>query len=134
MNQYQAKYPNLVGATLTSDPFDGIVLDRENNVKRSGYRSAVDQIAELNRAGMRLMAAREEQYSKPTGLMPRLYGEIDKTVAQEKVDGIKAQVKQRYQDRARKLEEEQAAKAAEEKAAEKPAKPTGTPPEEGGVT
>jgi len=126
MNQYQAKNPKLMGATLTSDPFEGISLDRENEVKRVGYRSASDQIMELTRAGQRLVTAREEQYSKPTGLLPRHYGEIDPVVGKEKTESIRETLRER---KAKQLEESQQTKAAEPAAkAEKPA------PEGGGVT
>lgn len=126
MNQFQAKYPSLMGNVLTSDPYDGIVLDRTNEVKRAGYRSAQDQIMELTRAGQRLQAAREEKYSVPTGINPRHYGEIDQTVADDKTNALKESINEKR----KKAAEE----AAERKAAEEAANQVQTPPEGGGVT
>lgn len=112
--------------TMTTDEQGGIVLTRENDVERAGYRSAADQIFELTRAGKRLQEARQEQYAKPSGMIPRHYGEIDQTVAKEKTDAIGETVATRAKERADKAAEEQAAKEAAK--AEKPA------PEGGGVT
>lgn len=126
MNQYRARYLNLAGNTVTSDPFNGIILDRTNEVKRAGYRSANDQIAELMRSGTRLQEAREERYAKPTGLAPRHYGEIDPVVADEKIEAIKDDIRDR---KTKAWEETQAKKAAEEAASK-----VETPPEGGGVT
>lgn len=125
MNQFRARYLNLTGNTVTSDPFNGIILDRTNEVKRSGYRSANDQIMELTRSGMRLQMAREEQYAKPTGLVPRHYGEIDPVVGGEKTEAIKDGLRER---RAKAWEENQVKKAEEAAEAEE------TTPEGGGVT
>lgn len=128
MNQYQARYNNIQGVALTSDPFDGICLDRTNIVKRAGYRSTLDQIEELTRAGERLQIAREEKYAKPTGLMPRQYGEIDQTVTDEKNKEMAQNFIIEVQAK-KNAEAEQKQKAAEDAA--KAEKPTS---EEGGVT
>lgn len=115
---------------MTTDEQGGILLTRENEVERAGYRSAADQIYELTRAGKRLQEARQEQYAKPSGILPRHYGEIDTTVAKEKTEVIRETIRER---KAKEWEEQQT-KEAEKNQAEEPAKAEKPTPEEGGVT
>ncbi|WNK15078.1 MAG: hypothetical protein [Microvirus sp.] len=109
---------DLRGCLMTVDETGGLVLGRENIVKRAGYRSTQDQIYELMRSGQRLQTAREEAYNKPTGILPRLYGEIDRTVASEKLESTKQQILSRKAERVEAAEK----KAAEEKVATPPEK------------
>lgn len=116
----------LRGNTLTTDQNHGIVLGRENIVKRAGYRSAQDQIMELMNAGQRLQTAREEKYSKPTGLVPRHYGEIDIVVGTEKEEAIKEDIKTKWA--------EKQAQEQQKQQANNPTPETPSASEGGGVT
>jgi len=118
----------LRGNTMTTSEYGGVVLGRENDVVRSGYRSAQDQIYELMRSGQRLQQAREERYAQPTGLSPRHYGEIDVTVAVEKV----AYLKRQGEEKAAEKQAAKEAKAAEEAAKAETTKETPKPAAEGG--
>ena len=120
---------NLIGATFTSDQFEGIVLGRENEVVRHGYRSAADQINELTRSGMQLQMSREDRYAQPTGINVRMYGEVDKTIAEEKMAALKINV----QERKKKAAEEQAAEQERLQKEREPKSKVETTPE-GGVT
>lgn len=110
---------------------DGIVLDRENDVVRHGYRSAVDQINELTRAGINLALSREDRYAVPTGINARHYGEVDMTIAREKLAALQTAAQERTQAAQKAAEEKAAQKKAETEAAPKAAPTT---PQAGGVT
>lgn len=107
---------------------EGIILDTQDKVKRTGYRSTQDQIRELMRAGVRTQAYREEQYATPTGINARLYGELDPVVGSEKLLDYQERIKAKLQAKKKAEEEEQIAAQEEAKKAKE------TPPSEGGVT
>ena len=115
---------------MTLDGSEGLILDTEDEVVRVGYRSVTDQINELTRAGIKLQLDREMRYSEPSPITPRLYGEIDITIARDKIQASKERVINRYKEKAEKQEQERL--AAEEKKSQQEA--TKTPPAEGGVT
>jgi len=80
-----APYSATLGAAL--------VLGRENDVIRVGYRSAQDQVEEFTRAGIRYQVNKELAYPEPKAVSSRHYGEIDMTVQREKLADFKERVR-----------------------------------------
>lgn len=101
------------------DSPEGIHLDQDDLVIRHGFRSKIDQIRELKMAGINLAQYREERYAEPTGINVRMYGDIDRTVFQDKKNRLAEELVKRDEQRKTKAAEEADSLKKKEEAAAK---------------
>lgn len=102
---------NFIGAIDYGYVEQGLEMDPTDEVQRAGFRNTHDRVEELLQAGRLIRAGREERYSEPTVITSRHYGEIDRTIADEKIEilkqSIRTKAKKEQEDRERRLAEQE---------------------------
>lgn len=110
--------------SLERPDIEPLILDREDNVERTGYRTIAQSIQELMNAGRNLRAYREENYPIVEGQPGRHYGPLDRVDADRKI----------AQGRRVADSLEQRAENAQKAAAQQAAEAAKTPPSSGKVS